>query len=595
MAWINYKIGTISNKIHYPYEGIFWKATPPEYIIKTVTGNGYVDLTNAVANHLIYLKLFGLTEQWLPAWYTLLDWITGDWNAYIDLDIQLTEDDEADVYFTKPSNLASSNVFWWRTAAWQNNISVIIASSWNVVLDFNNSDYTDYRLNTSVSLNTQYKAVLNKTGRYIYQWDTLIDSNTTACADTIETPWTYLFNLAWGWLTSKFAWTINRCVIKWKKDLIPCKDSNNVVWMYDIINGVFYTNANDVWNFTAWNNVVPTPSNPIDIVCNNWAIKYTMNMANVNEQTVLVGYYISSQWVLTSDSNNRIYQEYIPVLPETTYTLSLSASVYYVTISEYSTDDDSWFIIRNAGSSWSNTSLTITTTENTNYVRFWTNIDRSVVTMERVLAINWQLEKWDTATPYRPYSSTWYCVVWTTETVEDELGNTATAEMLLAVNTYKDTQEIISGAVTKKVAIKVFDGTETRSKISNQNAYYTAFDDMLYCNPVQNGLSNKFVGAGVATADMPDNSIKLTYTTNPNRWAILFKHNDTTTLEDRVQFVKDQYDAGDPIIALYPLATETTETVTWQTLNIQTWNNRIEIIQASIGGLPMEVQYKATA
>jgi len=89
--------------------------------------------------------------------------------------------------------------------------------------------------------------------------------------------------------------------------------------------------------------------------------------------------------------------------------------------------------------------------------------------------------------------------------------------MLLAVNTYKDTQEIISGAVTKKVAIKVFDGTETRSKISNQNAYYTAFDDMLYCNPVQNGLSNKFVGAGVATADMPDNSIKLTYTTNPNR------------------------------------------------------------------------------
>lgn len=430
MAWINIKIWTISSKFHYPYEWIFWGWSTPEYIIKEVTWNRYINLTNAVANHLMELKAYGWTEQRnLPVWYTQLDWITGDWSAYIDLNIQLTEEDEADVYFTKPSNLASSNVFWWRTSAWQNNVSVIIAWTWNAVLDFNNSDYTDYRLNTAISLNTTYKAVLNKTGRYLYQWDTLIDSNTTACVDTIETPWTYLFHLAWSWLTSKFAWTINRVVIKWKKDLIPCKDSNNVVWMYDIINGVFYTNANEVWSFTAWPNAVPTPTAPMDIVSNNWVLKFSKNMANVNAQTALVWYYISSTWVVTADSNNRIYQDYIPCKPNTTYTLSLSSSVYYVTISEYLTTDDSGFIRRNAGSSGSNTQLTITTGATTNYLRFWTNIDRAEVTLERVLAINWQLEQWDTPTQYHEYVEWWIYIEWVTETINvhsDNLINLST-------------------------------------------------------------------------------------------------------------------------------------------------------------------------
>ena len=74
MSWINIKIWTISTKFHYPYEWIFGKASPwPEYIIKEVTWNGYINLTNAVANHLMELKAYGWTEQRdLPSEYTQL-------------------------------------------------------------------------------------------------------------------------------------------------------------------------------------------------------------------------------------------------------------------------------------------------------------------------------------------------------------------------------------------------------------------------------------------------------------------------------------------------------------------------------------------
>lgn len=149
-------------------------------------------------------------------------------------------------------------------------------------------------------------------------------------------------------------------------------------------------------------NGTPTPSASVDIVCNNGALKYSANMANVNEQTALVGYYINASGVVTADTYNWFYQDYIRVKPNTTYTLSMSQSVYYVTISEYSTAADSGFIVRKTGSMGSNTSLTITTGANTNYIRFGTNINRTAVTLAKVLAINWMLNLGGTAMDYQP-------------------------------------------------------------------------------------------------------------------------------------------------------------------------------------------------
>lgn len=405
MAWINNKIWSISSKVHYPYEWIFGKASPwPEYIIKELTWNWYINLTNAVANHLMELKAYGWTEQ---------------------------------------------------------------------------------------------------------------------------------------------NWT-------------------------------------------------PTPTIPVAIISNNWTIKFSKNMANVNSQTALVWYYISSQWVVSADVYNRIYQDYIPVKPSTTYTLSMSSSVYYVTISEYSTAEDSGFVIRKAGSSGSNTSLTITTGANTNFVRFWTNIDRTSITMEEVLAINRQLEIWSTATPYHKYVEWWIYIDWTTETISSTL-STATAEMLLKVGDYQDVQSILDGAITRNVGVKVFDGTENWSPHATLAGWFQLAEPLTYggiapalCTHYPYSSTQGNAGVYFSTGRYNPQTSRIIIADN-------VKFPNTGMLADFKQFLADQYNAWTPVIIVYPLATPTTESVAGQTMHIPAWNSTIEITQASIDNLWLYAKYKATA
>ena len=63
-------------------------------------------------------------------------------------------------------------------------------------------------------------------------------------------------------------------------------------------------------------------------------------------------------------------------------------------------------------------------------------------------------------------------------------------------------------------------------------------------------------------------------------------------MEDWKQYLADQYAAGTPVIVVYPLAEETTENVTPQTLAIQSGNNTFEITQASLSNLELDVKYR---
>ena len=306
---------------------------------------------------------------------------------------------------------------------------------------------------------------------------------------------------------------------------------------------------------------------------------YGNNMFNKNDTANIGNWYSSSNKISMANANATLVMRAIP-----------NATYYYKHCSvtgggrAFYTEVEDWRIGSDCSEMAGSTTINkdevkrITVSANAKWVFFNYGSSALTATFEEQLADYMvSLTPITASTPYENYFN----------------GGTATAEMLLKVGDYKDVQEVLTGEVTRNVAIKVFDGTETWSKISNQNAYYLVIDEMLYCNPVEAGLSNQFVGAGVGTANMPDNSVKLTYTAGPNRGAILFKHNDTTTLEDWVQFVTDQYNSGNPIIAIYPLATATTETVTGQTLTTKSGSNTITITQASIDNLGLEVSYKA--
>lgn len=165
-------------------------------------------------------------------------------------------------------------------------------------------------------------------------------------------------------------------------------------------------------------------------------------------------------------------------------------------------------------------------------------------------------------------------------------GGSATAEMLLKVGNYQDEQEILSGAVTRKVGVKVLDGTEN---VGTSNATFTiAISDRvssktpLVCSHFQ--YSNK------TSSQTEDLTIISFSSTN-----IGFRYDacaDTTAFKT---WLADQYAAGTPVIVVYQLATETTESVAGQTLQVQDGDNVLEITQASLTGLELETQYTKTA
>ena len=198
--------------------------------------------------------------------------------------------------------------------------------------------------------------------------------------------------------------------------------------------------------------------------------------------------------------------------------------------------------------------------------------------MNSDMANNIQLELGSTATTYEPYYN----------------GGSATAEMLLAVGSYQDVQSVLNGQVTRNVGVKVLDGTEDWTK--NNNLFYVdiATDALevthsCYCT--------HFKGIATNASASYDNEIKVgSNATQTAFWArvqiypVVDTYSNVTALKS---WLATQYTNGTPVIVLYPLATATTKTVTAQPLTIQAGTNIVEITQASMDNLELEVSYKA--
>lgn len=203
-----------------------------------------------------------LRSNILPDEYTQLEYITGDGSAYIDLGISLTQDDGFELDFIMPSSSVSmQNIFGYRNSASSNAITAMIASSSNAfVTDFNNSDYSPYRVLTSISTSTEYKVITNKNSRTLYQGDTVVDSNTTACGDTITTGNVLVFNIGGSpAYTNKFTGSIKKVIISDRMYLIPAKrNSDNVIGMFDLVSNKFFTNVNNTGDFIAGPNASKT-------------------------------------------------------------------------------------------------------------------------------------------------------------------------------------------------------------------------------------------------------------------------------------------------------------------------------------------------
>ena len=162
---------------------------------------------------------------------------------------------------------------------------------------------------------------------------------------------------------------------------------------------------------------------------------------------------------------------------------------------------------------------------------------------------------------------------------------TASVENLFSVGDYADEQDIISGAVKRKVKLKVFAGTESFTK-SGALYIYNATDKMQKKEPV---LCSHFSYCNGSTSEAVDGEVVTHTNTN-----IYFKYSTTQTLDAWKAFLAAEYAAGTPVIVIYPLAEETTEQVTAQHLVTKEGTNTVNVT-AEVSPIELEAEYMAVA
>lgn len=677
-----------------------------------LSGNTALTLTNALADGLNYVKLFGGTEQRnLPSGYTQVEYLESSGTQYIDTGVVPTKNTKIEIRNIQKStdtsfgvagqlyafNTGGNNYYSFGgapnagtfTGAYLINLDATIVMSKDDGLVINGqqvvafSDVSDFTTDLTF-------------------W--LFARNNTTESYKMGTQRTYYFKM-WN----------NGALIR---NLIPCKrNSDNVLGMYDTVTDTFLTNAG-TGTFTAGSDVTtPSPDTPIDIVCNNGVIKYGRqgkNLISTASQYVLLGQYTDASGNVINSSVNFQTKKF-PCKPNTTYTASVSQSVTMLRVCVYNSSGT--FVQRyNTQVSDGVKTITFTTGASVTQFNIGAQISSSDTTQAMIDDINWQIEQGSSATSYEPYSPASIYTDGTTETVEvtgknlfdknDILdanstiladgsiisaagvnvsnyipvmsnttytysstssgpsynkclvcydlnkqyltsiadtsgsptgafsitgttsantayvrcacattqldtaqleqgstattyepyfnGGNATAEMLLKVETYQDIQSVLDGEVTRNVGIKVLDGTEDWNLSTNQQRFYLPINEAKkmpsYITP---SVCTHLAFQNVLFGDL---TIGYTLNTTNNIVYLQVSINNFSfsTVNDFKSWLADQYANGTPVIIVYPLATATTETVTGQPLTTQAGTNIVEITQASIDNLGLEVSYKGT-
>lgn len=177
-----------------------------------------------------------------------------------------------------------------------------------------------------------------------------------------------------------------------------------------------------------------------------------------------------------------------------------------------------------------------------------------------------QVELGETATPYEPSA----------------MSANSLSSLLLGVGTYADAQDIIKGNITRKVGIKVLDGSETIG-ISNK-VYTIAINDKVKSKTSL--LCSHCAYSSLASSTCPDYSIISFASQN-----IGIRYDACADVETFRQFLHREYAKGTPVIVVYPLATEKTESVT--PVAVSNPKGEVTIIRdAEVKALAMEATIK---
>jgi len=574
------------------FDGPVQKVVGIARVIETiVSGVSPLSLPDAVADSLQYVKAYGKTEQRnLPDGYIERQFIYMLDGSYLLTDLVPTYDCKIEMDFATTSFPGSGSSFAGARSGGPGDGFSVGRNASNYV-QFDGFDGNRYTSSTGqFATNTRYKYVWNNQVATLYQGTTTVDTKTFTGTGTtthplaingLDTQGSVVGNVAGIYLYSFKMWNgqgelVANYVPAIQKGTVP------VVGFYDTVSGTFKTAT--AGTFAAGGEAVPTPDTPMDIVCNNGVLKWdnvnqeiytdgTVETLNIHGKNILDPLSIEQGSISgstgeESSANNRCRTDYIKIKSGEIVCLTAKDDTPPVYSRVFVYDSNKGFVSNPSGTAVTSTGRSgykYTATAD-GYVRF---IFLQSANFTPSDIVEPQAEYTSTPTAYEAYYN----------------GGTATAEMLLKVGDYQDVQEILAGDVTRNVGVKVLDGTEDWQNISG---YYN--------------ISKTDIGSDSTV--MPSGSIDIicthyeTISGVPDRTSVNiggsyvnFRDDNISTLAAWQQYLADQYAAGTPVIVVYPLATETTESVAGQTLQVQAGDNTLEITQASMTGLELEAKY----
>jgi hypothetical protein len=525
----------------------------------------------------------------LPAGYTALEYIESSGTQYIDTGVKVTQNNRVEVrycYHTESSIGTSGRITGSRYTSGTSRNAFSMGTQ-NGKADSTTQMFTQFGTNGTayagprVVIGDWFTAKSSTDGYYVN--DTAYQ--TPISTGDFETPYTvklFAFEQSAPGGDPTVGCGVGRCA-DFKiytnnvltMNLVPAKNSEGTIGMYDIVNDVFHENAG-TGDFVAGPNAV----DPITIVADGTVETINVHGKNLlNQATEEIGYIDSSGNVIDTGAAGLVsrHSALIPVTVSNTYVFSGKTAdaigTYNKRVHGYDSNG-TWVQQISFTQAQQNSDYSVIATVPTGvaYIKLSYNGSDTEV----------QLELGSTATEYAPYYD----------------GGTATAEMLLKVGNYQDEQEILSGAITRKVGVLILDGTEdwvqytTGSVIRFSITNPVGFDIPLDSN--MRACCNILVDGGWQDSGTTIQNGTFSYVKSAN--GVFFRmapNNGITTVEGWQQWLADQYAAGTPVIVVYPLATPTTESVAGQTLQVTDGDNTLEITQASLTGLELEAQYNA--
>ena len=361
-------------------------------------------------------------------------------------------------------------------------------------------------------------------------------------------------------------WDSNNVLVR---NFIPAKNSSNVIGLYDVVSNTFFTNAG-TGTFNAGQEVpyiyTDGTTEKVEVQSENLNSGYNSSNFNVLSDNTISNlrtdtrttFYFQVQIRKSDSSYESLVSEYISTTGVKSFTFDIPENIQALVFKHNGATNDLQI----------NSTLTLPAGNYT--VRFDVEgYNPSIIgglKLKDFLVCN---------SPY------YY-------------GGSALAERLCAIGDYKDEQNVTSGEVIRQVYVRVLNGTEKIKPTTTSGVVTISQDAGIVPQPAQR-ITNAYcshmsvISYSLDPTRMTDDSIKWS-TTGSTLYAKFSFSSDTTEIQN---WIAQQYQNGTPVIIVYPLATSTTESVTPQTLTLQEGTNIVEITQASMTGLPLEVSYKA--